>query len=180
MGIAFFSALLILNLSVDSVRSQSQLTPRSRVAIDGIGPVRVGMTVAEASRSAGTTFVREGVYDSPQCHYIVPENGMRDVSFMVTNGRIARVDVRNPVVRTVSGAGIGNSEEEIEQLYPDRIEVSRHPYTGGAPQNGHYLTFVPQDWRDRNYRVIFETSYDYVTQYRAGKLPEVEYIEGCA
>lgn len=49
-----------------------------------------------------------------------------------------------------------------------------------APQNGKYLTFVPKDATDKNYRLIFETSKNRVTRFRSGKLPEVEYIEGCS
>lgn len=33
---------------------------------------------------------------------------------------------------------------------------------------------------DQNYRVIFETHEGKVTAYRAGQLPEVNYIEGCS
>lgn len=40
--------------------------------------------------------------------------------------------------------------------------------------------FIPRDEEDSNYRVIFETDGQKVVRYRAGKLPEVGYIEGCA
>ena len=33
---------------------------------------------------------------------------------------------------------------------------------------------------DRNYRIVFETDGKRVLRFRAGKLPEVEYIEGCS
>jgi hypothetical protein len=50
--------IVIVYLWATSVNAQVQLTERSKLAIDGIGPIRVGMTVEEASRSAGVRLVR--------------------------------------------------------------------------------------------------------------------------
>lgn len=96
---------------------------------------------------------------------------------MITGGRVARIDVwQNRQITTLSGAKIGDSEARIKALYPGQIQVSLHQYVRG----GHYLTFVPRDKSDRNYRVVFETDGKTVTRFRAGKLPEVEYVEGCS
>ena len=67
-------------------------------------------------------------------------------------------------------------QAKIKSLYPGKIKVTPHTYV----KNGHYLTFVPRDKTDQNYRVIFETDGQRVTRYRAGKLPEIGYIEGCS
>ena len=66
------------------------------------------------------------------------------------------------------------TELEIKTLFPDQIEVQLHKYVDG----GHYLVFVPRDPAD--HRVIFETDGEVVTGYRAGILPEVEWVEGCS
>jgi hypothetical protein len=96
---------------------------------------------------------------------------------MVTNGRIARVDVTdNSKITTLSGAKIGDSESKIKSLYPNQIKVEAHEYD----PKGHYLIFVPKDSQDKNYRIIFETDGKKVTRWRSGKLPEVQFIEGCA
>ncbi|GAB4276596.1 MAG: hypothetical protein Fur0025_01880 [Oscillatoriaceae cyanobacterium] len=158
--------------------AQAQLTEQSQVYIKGIGQVMVGMTVSEASRAANRRLVSTG--DSgggSSCFYVTPEGGPSDVRFMVTEGRISRVDIwRNSRVSTLSGARIGDTEARIKALYPGKIQVSPHKYVPG----GHYLTFVPTDRADRNYRLVFETNGNQVTQYRTGKLPEVEFVEGCA
>ncbi len=94
----------------------------------------------------------------------------------VTNGRIARVSVwQSRQITTLSGAKIGDSEARIRSLYPG-IQVTPHTYV----RQGHYLTFVPKDAGDRNYRVVFETDGQKVTRFHAGKLPEVEFVEGCS
>jgi hypothetical protein len=95
---------------------------------------------------------------------------------MVVDGKIARVDVRAPSpVKTRSGAGIGDTEAQVQALYPP-LEVSAHKYV----PDGHYLTFVPDDPADADLRLIFETDGSKVTQFRSGRLPEVAYVEGCS
>jgi len=167
--------LALFPLNTVSVNAQSKLTNQSKVFINGIGSVQVGMTVAQASRAAGTRFVSEGYDSNPQCYYIEPQGSPKDVAFMVSNGRIARVDIFKGSISTAKGAKIGDTEARIKSLYPGQIRVSKHKYT-----NGHYLTFVPRDASDKNYRLVFETDGKRVTQFRSGKLPEVEFIEGCS
>lgn len=175
---------LLLNLPL---HAQAQLTEQSKLAIDGIGPIRVGMTVAQAEDSARTQLVGGG---EGSCYHLRPQSEPQGLALMVISDRqdgrrdrdqdrIARVDVYpGSRVTTLSGAKIGDTEEQIQSLYPGRIQVSPHNYTGY--RGGHYLTFVPQDEADRNYRLVFETLKGRVTTFRSGKLPEVEFVEGCA
>jgi hypothetical protein len=171
--------------------AQVRLTEQSKVAIDGIGPVRVGMTIAEAEKSAGVQLIEKGGRaGSGGCYYVWPKTGPQDLGFMVfsnradeqmirTQDRISRVDVfRNSKITTLSGAKIGDTEARIKALYPGRIRVTPHEYTGH--RGGHYLTLMPKDAADKNYRVVFETLNGRVTQFRSGRVPEVEYVEGCA
>ena len=96
---------------------------------------------------------------------------------MVNNGTVARVDVLTGPVTTRSGAEIGMTEAEIHNLFPGKIEERQHFYIEG----GKYLEFVPVDEADANFRVVFETDSDgVVLTYRAGRLPEVRWVEGCA
>ena len=165
-------ALFPLNIPASA---QSQITNQSKVFINGIGSVKVGMTIAEASKAAGTKLVRER-YGDYQCSYYNLQNGTKDIGFMVTKGRIARVDVSKGSISTASGARIGNTEAQIKALYPGQIKVSEHAYT----DKGHYLTFVPRDKSDKNYRIVFETDGKRVTEFHSGKIPEVGFVEGCS
>lgn len=173
--------VLGFSLSVLSANAQSRLTERSRLSLTSLGSVRLGMTVEGGSRAAGTPLVQTSSGGEEWgCLYYKPQGGPDGVSFMVIDGKIVRIEIlSNRNITTLSGAKIGDTEEKILSLYPGQIEVTPHPYVGGPPRNGHYLTFVPRDARDRNYRLIFETSNNRVTRFRSGQLPEVEYIEGC-
>jgi len=89
--------------------------------------------------------------------------------------RIGRVDVDSGAVATSTGARIGDSEDRIKSLYPNRVTVSPHEYT-----DGHYLTVESGSEADSLYRIIFETDGKRVLNYRAGTRPSVEYVEGCS
>lgn len=187
----FISTIVALLLVSFPLSAQSRLTEQAKLAIDGIGPIRVGMTIAQAEKSAGVQLVEKGARaGSGGCYFLSSKSGPADLGFMVisnrederidrTRDRIARVDVyRNSRITTVSGAKIGDTEARIKSLYAGKIQVTPHKYT--RDQGGRYLTFVPSDAADRNYRLIFETLNGRVTRFRSGKLPEVEFVEGCA
>jgi hypothetical protein len=173
----FLPTLAISALIPLAVNAQTKLNNQSKVFINGIGAVKVGMTVSQATRAAGTRLVQNGVDTSGgSCFYVKPEGSLNDVAFMVTKGRISRIDVfKNSRVATVKGARVGDTEARIKSLYPGQIQITRHKYT-----NGHYLIFVPKDQADKNFRLVFETDGDRVTQFRSGKMPEVQWVEGCA
>jgi len=151
------------------------LSSKDTVTTGGFGPIRIGMNPQEANIAAGYGLAVEFIDDS--CYYLLTEPVLDNVGFMVGNGTIARVDVLpGSGVTTRSGAKIGMTEAQIIGLFGDKIQTRQHPYVAG----GKYLEFVPVDEVDKNFRVIFETdATGIVTYYRAGRLPEVGWIEGC-
>ncbi|MCW5314134.1 hypothetical protein GTQ43_10055 [Nostoc sp. KVJ3] len=168
--------LAVSSLTVSTVVAKTKLTNQAKLFINGIGTVRVGMTVSQAVKAAGIQLVGDTPNNS--CYYVKPRNEPKNLLFMVTKGRISRVDVvrHNSQITTLKGAKIGDTEAQIKSLYPGQIKVTPHKYV----QGGHYLTFIPKDRANQNYRVVFETDGKRVTQFRSGKLPEVEFVEGCS
>lgn len=156
-----------------------RLTTSSRLSLDGIGPVDIGMTLDQASTAAGTP-IRTRPEDpfGPECEYAYA-SGVPELAFMVINGRIERVDVVDRSgrrVKTVSGVGNGDTEEAVKRTYPGRIRVEGHPYL----PTGHYLVYVPADPAFAHLRMIFETDGKVVTSFRAGIRGVVAQIEGCS
>jgi hypothetical protein len=94
---------------------------------------------------------------------------------MAVGGQIARVEVTDSTVATAAGARVGDSEARINQLYAGRVQTGPHKYT-----NGHYLTVRRGTGADSAYRLVFETDGRRVTRYRGGRMPEVEWVEGCS
>jgi hypothetical protein len=137
----------------------------------GIGAARVGLTAADLRRVAGAFPAPTG----GGCSYVRPAGVPSGVSIMLAAGLVARVDVDSGTVRTEAGASIGDSEARIGELYPGRITTTPHKYVQGA----RYLTVTPTAARDSSHRIVFETEGGRVARYRAGRVPEVEWVERC-
>ena len=120
----------------------------------------------------GTALGGVGMAEAEHIQFL--EKGPKGVAFMFVGGRIARVEVDEPGVRTAAGAQVGDTEARIKSLYPG-IKSEPHHY-----EDGHYLIYTPKDAKQKKYRLIFETNGKTVTRYRAGALPAVEWIEGCS
>ncbi|HEY9641963.1 MAG TPA: hypothetical protein V6C57_15860 [Coleofasciculaceae cyanobacterium] len=160
----------------------------------GFGAIQVGMTVEAAAQAAGMPLIAldgSAPHIHESCSYVKLQDGLEGLDFMLKGDRIVRVDVRSHVIReikgqpmevdltnkvsqvtTQSGAKVGDTEAQIQALYPGQVQVSNHKYVTG----GHYLTVAPAN---SNSRLIFETNGDRVTSIRAGQLPEVEWVERC-
>ncbi len=173
--------IVIVSMWATSVNAQTELTENSKLALNGIGPIRVGMTVDEASLAAGIQLIKQHTVElnEYQCSYLKPKGEPEGISFMVTKGRIARVNINNKRITTIRGAKIGDTIDRIISLYPGQIQIIKAPLTSRPEGNSKHLTFVPKDAADKNYRIIFETTFDRVREFRSGKLPEVEFLEGC-
>lgn len=151
---------------VTTTAKDEHLTPASRLRLDGIGPVRVGMTTAEASRSSGKRIAvdPDSGPNPASCGFAVPTGGP-DISFMVIDGKVQRVDVGpGSSVATVSGVRIGDTEAEVGRIYGERLRVGPHPYREG----GHYLIYDSAEPSQRDLLLIFETDGATVTAFGPG------------
>lgn len=140
------------------------------LTLTGFGPIRVGMTVEQARRSAGAPLHQAGS-PNEDCYYLLVE-GDSSVAFMIREGEVARVDVSDPRHATLSGLHVGDSEERAKQLYAGRYEIEPHAY-----EEGHYLIVRS---RDKRYALVIETDGRVVTRLRAGSMPAAEFVEGCS
>lgn len=158
-----------------AVEAANPLSADSPVHIRGVGDVAIGMTVSEASMAAGFPLVPPDQIADPSCYRVVPEGGIAGVSFVVSEGTIATVEIDGAPITTRSGAGIGDTEDEVKALFPNRLQVEPRPEGGG-----NLLLFVPASADDAGYRVVFVTDGEVVLRYRAGRLPEVGDADPCA
>jgi hypothetical protein len=140
----------------------------------GIGPIRTGITVAELGQVLGTTITP--VYDiEPTCTHVTPPGLPPGVSFMILDDTVARVEVDSAGVLTADGAGVGDLEADVVARYGLRAQIQPHKYTGPG---GHYVVITEPG--DSLHQIIFETDGQRVTNYRAGRVPAVQLVEGCA
>ena len=169
-------ALLGWLLSVAGCGKAEKAEDRAwQVTIQGYGPIRTGMTLAEAEAAGSRTLTTPNA-GFEECDYArFQGDTTRGVQFMVVSGRIARVDIDDSTISTNHGIRIGDTEARVEERYPGRVSVSPHKYV-----EGHYLMVAPEAAADSGLEIVFETDGAKVTTYRSGRVPEVEYIEGCS
>jgi len=140
---------------------------------DAVGPVRIGMTAAEARASVGDSMEASDTTDA-SCRYIRPATLPPGVGIMVENDTVVRVDIDSGTVATEVGARVGDTEQRVLSLYQGQVRVQPHKYTGPT---GHYLVVTPPG--DSLHRIIFETDGAHITTFRVGRRPAVEYVERC-
>jgi hypothetical protein len=141
------------------------------ISASAFGPLRLGRPVQEVTSLIGDT----ARPPDESCGYVAPSTFPDSVSVMIVNDTAMRVDVRSSSVRTAEGAGIGDSEQRIQELYRGRVRVEPHKYT-----DGRYLIVAPTAAADSAFRIVFETDGARVVLYRAGRLPAVQWVEGCS
>jgi hypothetical protein len=155
---------------------------RWRLHADAYGPVRIGMTMTQASKALGRNLDPGPRSDEERgCFYgrTLEEPVLEHVGFMFLSGRLARIDVFSkpvpgarfavPDIRTQEGAGIGTTEEELAKLYPS-ARTEPHHYT-----EGHYVVV-----RRGPSGFVFETEGNRVTTFRCGEPSATSLVEGCS
>lgn len=165
---------------------ETELTARSPVRLDGIGPVTMSMTLAQASAAVGRPVAVDpdsliSGNDTDLCGFARVEGGPEGLGFMVNretprhDWRIVRVDVFDDgTIATAGGIHVGSTEDDVRRVYGDKIKTEAHPYTG--PQ-GHYMVLDVDG--PGGMKLVFETDGKRVLTYRSGLQSAVEGIEGC-
>lgn len=171
-----FSFILILAaLSAIShpLNAQNKRPGGFIASFDRLGPVKIGMTTSQASKTLGVPVTRDVGYEGNDCYYASPKRGMKDVAFMMSGKVIVRIDINSKEYATDKGAKIGDTEARIKRLYKGMYKVYPHKYI----ENAHDIEVLMKGGK---YSIIFETDGRRVTRFRVGKTEQVGYVEGCS
>ena len=142
------------------------------VTPEGIGAIRAGLDTADLRRIGGDF---TPPIPNAECSYVRPASVPPGVSVMLARGRVARIDVDSAGVRSDAGISVGDSASRVTTVYGARATATPHKYVPG----GQYVTVRPVAPEDSIFRLVFETDSSRVTRFRAGRLPEVEWVERC-
>lgn len=149
---------------------------QSRVNLYGLGPIKTGMTLDQfeqlninASEPAG----------SGSCQTIKTLAPFPAMSLLFEKKpkawTLERIYIRDPGISTKSNIAIGSTGNDIDKAYTDRIQKRPNNYDS----LGIDYHYVPKDNRDRLYRLNFAVSNGVLKRYSVGRLPAIEYVEGC-
>jgi hypothetical protein len=155
-----------------AMAAQTFAAARWCLGMGGLGPVRAGMTVEQVMGLADFSGL-ERATPAGECWYLRYHGGANDFDLMIIQGRVVRIELNEAsTLRTVSGAHIGSTEDELKALYGARLDIQPHKYD----EAGHTITMKSSSGE---YGLRFETSRGKVTAIQGGPWEHLNYVEGC-
>ncbi len=184
MGIRHAGLFLILAGVFSSVAvlvSASQI-----VTFDSVGPVSIGMTVAQAEHAIGAklkSFAASGA-DSEECWLTARADGADPgIIYMINGKRVVRIGIYHeenrpfPDAATAAQIGLGSMESDIKRVYGATAKIGPAPYyPEGETPVGHDITVEAPTGKSA---LLFETVDGKLDNFRVGLHGPLEYIEGC-
>lgn len=142
---------------------------------DGYGDVKLGTAAADMEAAWGGALNVLGKEANEGCYFMTPKwvKLPAEFNFMIGDGKFARFGTESAKFAAPGGGKVGMSAAEVEALYPGRVQAQPHKYT-----DGKYLRI--EDAASGS-ALVFETdAAGKVTEWRVGKPPQVDYVEGCS
>jgi hypothetical protein len=160
--------------------------PANVLTAEGLGGMRIGMTLAELTAVAGadSTPNQPGGAEPAVCDEFHPVNAPEGVNVMIQNGRLARITlIRASTIKTDRGFGLGDQASAIKQAYGSGLIAQPHKYSPAPAEDlfawsrGGSSSYV----QDENARGI---RYEINTEGRVGMIhaggPAIQLVEGCS
>lgn len=127
---------------------------RVTVTPQGWGPIKIGMTVAEASAASGVQLI--GGERQGKCSHFHPKTGFEGLSVTVIGGMIVKIhgiETPNLAPSIATGVKFGDQESEALQTYKGFIKA--HKYEGGHGDYFDTLVYAPNGMKPSDNIVIF-------------------------
>lgn len=145
--------------------------PGKIISFKGYQKIEIGKSIQTIAKATGFKFKKDSeAKEDFECTYAATPS-LPGMYLMLVKGVVVRIDVDKGDYTTPEGAKLGDSEKTIKKLYP-KAEIEGQKY---VPE-GHYITVRSSDKR---HALLFETDGKKVTAFRVGRMPEIEWVEGC-
>lgn len=156
------------------------------LTVDGLGPVRIGMTQRQAERVLGSRLKSPFPSERRNICWNAIRTDRVDpwIYYVILNGRIASIDVTNgalggpivlPPIATDKGIRIGDTDAKVKEAYGTNVNVRVHSQVN-TEDEGSVITALTSD-KGRGF--VFVTSERKVVEVRAGLPDAIEMMEGC-
>jgi hypothetical protein len=174
LGAAGAGLVLAVAALLPAAAGATPVTSRSQVTQNGLGSIRLGMTVDQAQRRTGQR-IDNNLFtpgdDSCGIAQLFPRS--LGVNMQTTNLRIWVINVSEPGIATRSRIEVGDTVADLRRAYGSRLRSEPNKYTPKA--RDYWVTFP----RNRKLK-FFTTPKRVITQISSGRKPEVDFVEGCA
>lgn len=156
-----------------------------RFSVHGLGPVQAGQTLAQAQSALREPLLADAPAAAPptaasaapaatsgcRYHHAAGQPGVR---YAINQGVLSRVETRDPRYASLSGVAVGQPLAQARQAYGGRLVEQPHPYF----DRGRLLLVHAAD---RRFALVMESNNDgRIITLRSGRLPDVQWLEGCS
>jgi opacity protein-like surface antigen len=161
-----------LVLCAAAMAAVAAAAPSWCLGMNGLGPIRAGMTVEQVMRLADFSGL-ERKSPAGECWYLRYHGDSSAFDLMIIDNVVVRLELKGETrLHTFSGARIGTTEAQLKAMYGSRLDIQPHKYD----EKGHTIT-VKSSGGD--YGLRFETSAARVTAIQSGPWEHLHYVEGC-
>lgn len=173
---------LLAALSSESVSAADQI-----LTFSNLGPVRIGMTQAEAEAALHTKL--KSIYPEPVngCWSANRADGIDgQVSYFFKHDKIVTIDVDDhewpkpetsvPPVATERGIHIGDLTASLKKAYGSSLTINFHPQGNAGDENYLWITLLSPD---KKYGLLFEIWEGKVSHFNAGTADDFYVDEPC-
>ena len=134
---------------------------REEVTVDGIGPVRIGMSAQEVEKATGAPLTLLG--DASHCTDGTLAGAPEGLSMMFMRNTLVAVTVETPAtVSTASGMRVGTTRDELFDTYGNEIT------TEWTQDGAERLVFAPTAPRFGGRVIVFDLTGGQVERFSAG------------
>jgi hypothetical protein len=166
----FAAVCIVLSAAAAAAAAAQAKAPAAwRLAPDGFGPLRVGMSFAQVRRLVpGLTATPLDLRAGAKCDQL-PLPGHPGVALMFVDDELRRIDLFRPGPHTMRGIQPGDPVARAMRAYPGLAAAPR-----AYEEDERFLTA-----RSGANAIRFETGKGRIENIYAGRWAQVQYIEGC-
>lgn len=142
----------------------------------GWGPVRIGMTRAQAEKTLQTQLEGEGFDNEGSCIELYSsDQKLTGLYFMFLDGKLSRISANgSSTVQTPRGIHVGTTADEVRAAYGEKLKAEPHHYLDLPAE---YLTY----WlTPEKSGVRFETDGQRKVETIHAGNDSIQLVEGCA
>ncbi len=159
--------------------------PANVLTSEGLGEMRIGMTLAELTAVAGPDANpgQVGGAEPAVCDEFHPARAPEGVNVMIQDGRLARITlIRQSAIKTDRGVGLGDTAAAVRQAYGAALIAQPHKYAPAPAEDlfawsrGGSNAYV-QDPNARGIR--YEINAEGRVQMIHAGAPAIQLVEGC-
>jgi hypothetical protein len=162
--------------------------PAAVLTAEGFGPLRIGMSRAEAVKALGDDRNPEAVGgpEPERCDEFRPARAPEGMLVMIEEGRLSRISlVAGAKVTTDRGLTVGAAAAAVRDAYGNALKSGPHKYEGRPA--AYYTVWAKKGPKADQYEaaptargILYEVGTTGLVKAIHAGGPSIQYVEGCA